>query len=82
MGLTRSVRRAATGLAAAGLIAGMVLILTGVLSPLGLPGVDMANFAGYILWSLWLIAFAVVLVRRPRTTPGDRALAGTRAASR
>ena len=40
-----------------------VLILTGVLVPLGVPGADLANFAGYVLWSLWLIAFAVVLVR-------------------
>jgi hypothetical protein len=39
-----------------------VLIALGVLSPLGLPGVDFANFLGYILWSLWLIAFAVVLL--------------------
>jgi hypothetical protein len=42
-----------------------VLIFTGVLSPLHVPGVDMANFIGYVLWSVWLIAFAVVLVRRP-----------------
>jgi hypothetical protein len=46
-----------------------VLILTGLLSPLNLPGVDLANFAGYVLWSLWLIAFAVVLVRTPTTAP-------------
>jgi hypothetical protein len=45
-----------------------VLILTGVFSPLALPGVDLANFIGYVLWSAWLIAFAVVLVRRPRVT--------------
>jgi hypothetical protein len=53
-----------------------VLILTGVLSPLDLPGVDLANFAGYVLWSLWLVAFAVVLVRSPKLSP---ALSGTRA---
>jgi hypothetical protein len=46
-----------------------VLILAGVLSPLNVPGVDLANFVGYILWSIWLIAFAVVLVRRrPRVS--------------
>ena len=45
--------------------AAAVLILTGVLSPLHVPGVDMANFIGYVLWSLWLVAFAIVLVRRP-----------------
>ncbi|GAA3227723.1 hypothetical protein GCM10010532_061290 [Dactylosporangium siamense] len=42
-----------------------VLILAGVLSPLDLPGVDLANFAGYVRWSAWLVAFAVVLVRTP-----------------
>ena len=42
------------------------LILSGVLIPLGVPGTDMANLLGYILWSLWLVAFAVVLLRRPR----------------
>jgi hypothetical protein len=54
-----------------------VLILTGVLSPLNVPGIDMANFVGYVLWSLWLVAFAVVLFRRPRATSGESALAGT-----
>lgn len=52
------------------------LVLAGVLSPLGLPVIDAANFVGYILWSLWLIAFAVVIVvhahradaPRPRST--------------
>ncbi len=42
-----------------------VLILAGVLSPLGLPVVDTANFVGYVLWSAWLIAFAVLVVREP-----------------
>ena len=50
-----------------------VLILLGVVSPLGWPGVDTANFAGYVLWSLWLIAFAVLLLRRPAA---DRIPAG------
>lgn len=45
-----------------------VLILTGLLSPLNLPLVDTANFAGYVLWSLWLVAFGVLLLRRPRHT--------------
>ncbi|MDP1847099.1 MAG: DUF4386 family protein [Solirubrobacteraceae bacterium] len=48
------------------------LVLTGVLSPLGLPVIDTANFIGYILWSLWLIAFAIVIVvheRRAGATP-------------
>jgi hypothetical protein len=42
------------------------LVLAGVLSPLGLPVVDTANFVGYVLWSLWLIAFAVVIVVHER----------------
>jgi Domain of unknown function (DUF4386) len=43
-----------------------VLVLVGVLSPLGLPVVDTANFLGYVLWSAWLIAFAVVIVVHER----------------
>jgi hypothetical protein len=57
--------------------AAAVLILAGVLSPLHVPGVDLANFVGYVLWSLWLVAFAVVLVRRP-TVPASQLVAGGR----
>ncbi len=46
--------------------ASAVLIFSGVLSPLDLPAIDMANFAGYILWSVWLITFAVLLLRGHR----------------
>ena len=49
-----------------------VLIVAGVLSPLDLPGVDLANFVGYVLWSVWLLAFAVLLLR-PRTEAVTRA---------
>ena len=54
------------------------LVLVGVVSPLDLPAVDTANFAGYVLWSLWLIAFGVVLLVRERrarvtATAGGRA---------
>jgi Domain of unknown function (DUF4386) len=59
-----------------------VLVLAGVLSPLGLPVVGLANFAGYVLWSVWLIAFAVVLARRPRSTPLAPGLATSGSASR
>ena len=38
----------------------------GVLSPLDLPVVDQANFLGYVLYSLWLIAFGIVLLVRER----------------
>jgi len=44
--------------------AAAALILSGILSPLDLPVVDLANFAGYVLWSAWLLIFAVVLARR------------------
>jgi hypothetical protein len=39
------------------------LILLGVLSPLELPVVDLANLVGYVLWSAWLLIFAALLVR-------------------
>lgn len=55
-------------------IASAVLVLAGVLSPLDLPGIDTANFFGYVLWSLWLIAFGVViLVHERRGTTVKRA---------
>ena len=54
------------------------LVLAGVLSPLGVPVIDTANFLGYILWSLWLIAFGTVLLvrerRAPRAEPGAGAV--------
>ncbi len=40
------------------------LIAVGVVSPLGVPGVDFANFLGYVLWSVGLLAFAGLLVLR------------------
>jgi hypothetical protein len=45
-----------------------VLVLSGVLSPLDLPVIDQANFIGYVLWSVWLVVFAILLLRRPRTS--------------
>ena len=58
-----------------------LLILTGLVSPLDLPLVDTANFAGYVLWSLWLIAFGVLLLRRPRPA-GTSVAQGTLTAAR
>src|SRR3954466_849623 len=58
-----------------------VLVLAGVLSPLDLPLVDTANFAGYVLWSVWLVTFAAVLVlrhHRRSTVPVSPAAAGVR----
>ena len=48
-------------LAGTGLVAA-VLIATGVLVPL-VPAASLTNFAGYILWCVWLLAVAVVLFR-------------------
>jgi Domain of unknown function (DUF4386) len=43
-----------------------VMIFVGVASPLGLPVIDLINFIGYVLWSVWLVAFGVVLLVRSR----------------
>jgi hypothetical protein len=56
------------------------LVLVGVLSPLGLPVIDTANFLGYVLWSAWLIALAVVILvheRRLADSPVQRQAAAT-----
>jgi hypothetical protein len=49
-----------------------VLIALGVLVPLDAPGADAANFLGYILWSIWLIALGVILLRVARNRTGQR----------
>jgi hypothetical protein len=49
-----------------------VMIVAGVLSPLDLPGIDLVNFAGYVLWSGWLVWFAVrLLTSRTASTPEE-----------
>jgi hypothetical protein len=50
--------------------ASAVLVGVGVRSPLDLPVVDEANFIGYVLYSVWLIAFGVVLLVRERRGAG------------
>jgi Domain of unknown function (DUF4386) len=40
-----------------------VMIAVGVLVPLKVPGATLVNFLGYVLWSIWLIVFAIILVR-------------------
>jgi hypothetical protein len=58
--------------------AAAILILAGVLAPLGVPLVDQANFVGYVLWSLWLVYFAVaLLLRGRRRSPNDLPQAAT-----
>jgi hypothetical protein len=47
-------------------LASAALVGVGVLSPLDLPVVDTANFVGYILWSVWLISFGVLILRHQR----------------
>jgi hypothetical protein len=47
------------------------LIAVGVFVPLDLPGADFANFLGYILWSFWLLALAVLIWRRPERLGAD-----------
>ncbi len=46
--------------------AAAALIATGVVIPL-VEAASLTNFAGYVLWCVWLLAVAVVLVR-DRTT--------------
>jgi len=54
------------------------LVFVGVFSPLDLAGVDQANFIGYVLWSVWLIAFGVViLVHERRESRADVAVMAT-----
>lgn len=54
-------------------ITAAILIATGILTPLHIPGTDLANFAGYLLWSAWLIALACTLHRTMvrRAAPSD-----------
>ena len=58
-------RRFGRWFSALGLVSA-VMVFAGVLSPLDLPVVDTANFLGYVLWSIWLIAFGVVILMRER----------------
>jgi hypothetical protein len=56
--------------------ASAALVLVGVLSPLDLPVVDTANFIGYVLWSVWLIAFGVKMLVRERGAGSSRSTPG------
>lgn len=44
-------------------VASALLIAAGALVKLGVPGADIANFLGYVIWSGWLIAFGVLVQR-------------------
>lgn len=41
--------------------------------PLDVPGTDVANFVGYILWSIWLLGFAILIWRRRSPVEGPAA---------
>src|SRR5204862_54864 len=56
-------------------VASATLILAGVLSPLELPVIDTANFVGYVLWSVWLISFGVLILARQRRSAAARSAA-------
>jgi len=44
------------------------LVFVGVFSPFGVSVIDTANFFGYVLWSVWLVALGVVILVRERRT--------------
>ena len=58
-------------------VAAAALIALGVLVPLGLPGADMANFVGYIVWSGWVVILAIKLLRTESPIPAVRANLGS-----
>ena len=65
VGLHRAVFRGSlTGrvLAVTGMLSA-ALIAAGIVEPFDVPGAGLANFAGYVVWSGWLIAVAVVILR-------------------
>ncbi|MBG0817613.1 hypothetical protein [Planomonospora sp. ID82291] len=57
-------------------LAAAVLVASGLLVPFGVPGADQANFAGYVLWSLWLVGLAAALWRG---TPSATVMPGAQA---
>jgi hypothetical protein len=52
-------------LARGGIVAG-VAIMVGMLEPAGFEFAGMINVIGYLLWSVWLIAFGITLLRREK----------------
>lgn len=64
VGLARTVL--GRGLTVVGFLAA-ALIAVGTVEPLGVPLAGLANFVGYVVWSCWLIAFAVLLLARRRS---------------
>ncbi|MGW4471820.1 DUF4386 family protein [Nonomuraea sp. NPDC004354] len=50
-------------------------IAAGVFVPLGLPGADLANFAGYVAWSGWALCLAFLPARTTGLSAGVPSLA-------
>ncbi|WP_067795505.1 DUF4386 family protein [Nocardia beijingensis] len=67
-------RRLPTAWTALGYVCAL-LVLSGVLVPLHVPFTALANFAGYVLWSVWLLTFAALLVRHPAASAARHASA-------
>lgn len=62
--VVRSLRAQFAGRVFAGLGAvSALMIVLGVFSPLGSSAIDTINFGGYVLWSVWLIWFAIAILR-------------------
>lgn len=55
-------------------LAAAPLLLVGLLEPAGFALAGPLNASGYIVWSLWLIATGVTLLRSPRAVTQGRAL--------
>jgi Domain of unknown function (DUF4386) len=58
-------RFAGRAFATLGTVSGIMIVL-GVFSPLDLALIDTVNFAGYVLWSVWLMWLAVAVLRDTR----------------
>ena len=58
--------------------ASAVLIATGLLEPLGVPGAGFTNFLGYIAWSIWMVAFGVSLLRHAALATASSGSSGAR----
>jgi hypothetical protein len=72
VGVNRSVFRGSlTGRIMLGTgIVSATMIAFGIVEPFDVPGAGPSNFVGYILWSGWLVALAVLVIRSP-SRPAD-----------
>ena len=50
-------------------VAAAAMVAVGVVEPLQVPGAGPVNFVGYMVWSGWLIAVAVAVLRAGRRVP-------------